>query len=789
MKKGKKGVLTVEASIVLPLAMLFILFLLGFARVYRAQSLVSHAALQSADAVAMESYLRETALRSDAEKIVQLASKISATDQLNADSLESLRSADLPSIARQKFIAAVADTEENADKKLKSLGIKDGLNGIDFSGCNLDIVNDDVIVTLDYSIEMQFKILGYNEIDASKTVKSKTFGEILFDVTTEAKPIQAGKTKGDAKVIHGEQIEISAEADYGYRFLGWDDDGDGAVDNTENPRRVTVTDPAHYIALFENIAYGVNIDTRLKAQYNTFAHIDYGVTGGEGEYKYLNEATITARAGRNYEFVGWDMNGDGNVDVKSEACRRNGESFEYDFEVKRTYHITAVFKPINVRISVISNNTAYGGVLVEQGSNISETELIVEYGSSVTLRATPINDRNKYVFERWSNNIISDVTSVVASEDRVYTAYFKMNTYTVTFYSDKTLTAMLGSTGVYCAESVRASAAGIGSAMPPEPTKNNVSFLQWRISGTDKTFTADTPVNRNINVYAVWAYTVTFRLNTKNKNLTASWNISMNTVESSCATLKSEVGTSITMPIPTLSGISGHPITEWNTSEDGKGQKYTLGESRAFETDTTLYARWDHSNNIKFASKERFCREYYKDGKSNGKTATFECECGASETRIPLPNELLHDVQKPKVTQDEYGIYEDGGDTKDDFNAKCCSEKEGHEVPEGVGEITDSGGNTRQWIKYSHVMCSYCQKVEQPERWVERTIDGKEYGLYRKTYYLVEYYYNNNKTYIGGRSDWDSVIERKASECKLDSEYLWDNEKVKEEAKKQNENK
>ena len=57
-KKRQQGILTVEASIVLTLLILLVLFLFSFGRVYRAQSLVSHATLQAADAVALESYLR-----------------------------------------------------------------------------------------------------------------------------------------------------------------------------------------------------------------------------------------------------------------------------------------------------------------------------------------------------------------------------------------------------------------------------------------------------------------------------------------------------------------------------------------------------------------------------------------------------------------------------------------------------------------------------------------------------------------------------------------------------------
>ena len=46
--------------------------------------------------------------------------------------------------------------------------------------------NDDVIVSVNYTIEMQFPVLGATELNASKSAKAKTFGEILFGVTTES---------------------------------------------------------------------------------------------------------------------------------------------------------------------------------------------------------------------------------------------------------------------------------------------------------------------------------------------------------------------------------------------------------------------------------------------------------------------------------------------------------------------------------------------------------------------------------------------------------------------------
>ena len=186
MKKREQGVLTVDSSIVLVIFTFFVLFLFNFARVYRAQSLVSHAAIESADAVALESHLREVAFESDVRDVVYLASHLSGSAAISADSLESLRTANIPRIAKEKFVSAIAGSDTAADNKLRAAGIKDGLDGIDFSQSRIVANEDDVLVYLNYVIELQYPVFGARELRVTKAAKAKTFGDILYSVTTES---------------------------------------------------------------------------------------------------------------------------------------------------------------------------------------------------------------------------------------------------------------------------------------------------------------------------------------------------------------------------------------------------------------------------------------------------------------------------------------------------------------------------------------------------------------------------------------------------------------------------
>lgn len=493
MKKREQGVLTVEASIVLTLMLLFILFLFSFGRVYRAQNLVSHASLQSADAIAMESFLRETALQSDISEIVHLTSHITNSSAISADSLESLRSADLPKIVREKFIAAIAGSEAKADEKLRKMGIKDGLSGVDFSQCKMDLANDDVIVAITYTIEMQFPVFGFDEITVTKAAKAKTFGEILFAVTTKPNNPGWGTTSGDSKAPHGSTIQISATPKYGYKFVSW---SDGV---TDNPRTVTVTDAMEFVAIFEKDQFGVNLGTRItyNTSYAGITHRDYGTVTGAGSYAYLDNATITATPAANYRFVGWDDNGDGVPDDTNPTRT---------ITVDKIYDIKAIFKPATYRISVGSNNSAYGIVQASQGTN-KGTSIQAEYGSRVLLTAVP-TDSVRYIFNKWSNNSTLASTSVIVEGEASYEATFATNTYMVTFYNG---TTPVHTTEVIRGSSINGSKSIIPSTMAANAHKDGAIFAKWTYAG--RTFTASTTVNSDISVFAAWKYNVVLNAN------------------------------------------------------------------------------------------------------------------------------------------------------------------------------------------------------------------------------------------------------------------------------------
>ncbi len=478
MKKRECGMLTVESSIVLTLLLMAMLFLFSFARLYRAQNLMAHATLQTADAVALESFLRETALSSDVNDVVYLANSITNSTAISAEGLESLRSANLPKIAREKFVAAVAATEQEADIKLRSLGVRDGLDGVDFSQSYMDLGRDDVIIVAIYDLEMQFPVFGGGNLTVNKTAKTKTFGDILFEVSTSVNEPTWGTTKGDDKVVHGSTVTITATPNYGYKFVSWNDG------NTDNPRTVTVTGASQYTAIFERDSFGINLSTKIT--YNTtyagIRHTSYGSVAGAGNYLYMDNVTITATPSdsQKYEFVSWD---DGVTDNPRVVT------------VTDTKHYVAIFRPVMKRVTVKSNNNVYGWAEVSQGSS-KGASIQVEYGSNVQLWAIT-KDEVLYSFDKWSNQATGTSTSVTVEDNITYEAFFRANTYTVHFYADN---REVHTTEVLRGSSVVGSSGVTGSSMPQNPTAYRQYFKKWSYNGQE--FTGTTPVNGSIRVDA-----------------------------------------------------------------------------------------------------------------------------------------------------------------------------------------------------------------------------------------------------------------------------------------------
>jgi len=517
MKKKEQGILTVEASIVLTLFLLFVLFLFSFARMYRAQNMISHATMQSADALALESYIREVAHDEDANEIVKLGNQLSGLTSLSEESFTSLRAADIPKLAKEKFAVAISSSDANADAILKKLGVKGGLSGVDFSVSKMDLNTNDVIVYANYTLELQFPVFGFSEINVTKAARAKTFGDILFEICTISNDEAMGTASGGGSYKHGTTIEITAEPKYGYYFEGWDDDGDGDVDYdggkavTASKRTVTVTDAKTYTAIFKNNGYGVNASICVDGVEDTKGIGTITMVPmpdpETGKHSFNQKVDITVALSENlknhYNWHGWtgqlrqDKDGDG-IEETILSIPEPKNNFKYTIsQVKGNYHLIANFTPKQYEVNV-SVKDGVGGSAVIVGTNKPSTN--VTYPGSVSLTAKPAVG---YAVDYWIKNgskIQSSDGQVTISNEQItddtnYTVVFKKIIRTVRFFgpdnkviNNLTLTVVDGQ-----------SLSEAGYSLPMPTAINNMAFVRW------KDFTANTEVyERDIDVYGEW---------------------------------------------------------------------------------------------------------------------------------------------------------------------------------------------------------------------------------------------------------------------------------------------
>lgn len=320
MKKNK-GALTIEASVVLTLFTFFVLFFLGFGRVYRAQSTVSHATLQAADAISTESFLRENLSADDAAKALFVAQHMQGGATVNENLFKSLREISIPNLAKEKFTAAVADSSASANDVLTGLGVKDGLDGVDFSLSRINSATDEVILKATYTVKLQFPFFGINEFEMSKSAKVKNLGKLMYTVTATSADEKMGTASGKVKVKQNGSTVISAYPEYGFKFTSWNDG------NTQNPRKIeNVNSNLSFIASFQRSSFGVKANITPSGS---------GTVSGTGSYQLNQVATLRAAPKTGYMFVGWDNDNDGTVDLTDNTQQ---------ILVKRDVTVTAKFK-------------------------------------------------------------------------------------------------------------------------------------------------------------------------------------------------------------------------------------------------------------------------------------------------------------------------------------------------------------------------------------------------------------------------------------------------------------
>ena len=179
-QKNEKGVVSLEACIVLPIFFFLIVFFYGFMLLFAGEQIVNHALIQSTVSLSLDSYsVDKLADSTNVDKMLQGAlDYVMQGEETPHSSREKwYESQDkTQQEVRTRFVSYVANgDEEYANKKLKQFGIVGGLEGISFSECKVEGNDRDKVltITIEYEQEYIMDAFGLLKYDRKKTITQK----------------------------------------------------------------------------------------------------------------------------------------------------------------------------------------------------------------------------------------------------------------------------------------------------------------------------------------------------------------------------------------------------------------------------------------------------------------------------------------------------------------------------------------------------------------------------------------------------------------------------------------
>ena len=328
-----------------------------------------------------------------------------------------------------------------------------------------------------------------------------------------------GSVTGSATVYYLDTVVLTATANYGYNFQKWDDN------NTNNPRIIVATGNITKSAVFVYNQYSISltVDTTI-----------HGTVSGAGNYNYLSNRTITATANHGYHFTQWN---DGVTDNPRTITLNQDTSFTAFFEINTYtvsvqssdtirglvtgsvttgyldsttisatanygYHFThwndsVTENPRTVQVTDNATYTAYFDydqfTLSVQPDNTTQGNVSgggnYNYLSNRTITATA---NHGYHFTQWSDGITDNPRTITLTQDTSFTAFFGINTYTVSVQSSDTIKGSVtgGATTEYLDSTTISATANYG-----------YHFTHWNDSVTDNPRTVQVTDNATYTAY------------------------------------------------------------------------------------------------------------------------------------------------------------------------------------------------------------------------------------------------------------------------------------------------
>lgn len=173
MQKKERGSMTLEASIVVPIFVSVMLLVNGFFVFFIGQQMMSNALVQSAKSLSYDPYAIERTGDSNfiADLIPFLYDAFNAGGGNYVLSNEWYKEGNIEDVVKERYVLYLSPTD--ADELLKSFGVKDGLEGLDFSESSYS--EGVLTVKIKYTQDFVFNILGLASFDDSMQVKVRMF--------------------------------------------------------------------------------------------------------------------------------------------------------------------------------------------------------------------------------------------------------------------------------------------------------------------------------------------------------------------------------------------------------------------------------------------------------------------------------------------------------------------------------------------------------------------------------------------------------------------------------------
>ena len=289
-------------------------------------------------------------------------------------------------------------------------------------------------------------------VDKDTTIIAQFVPDDVILTLSSSNIVQGAVSNASGTYHYGDNVEISATANYGYHFAKWDDG------STVNPRTIKIVKDTVIRAEFAVNQYAITLKTNIAAR---------GAVSGGGEFNYLSNNLISATPNEGYVFGSW------NDDVTD-----NPRTIKLTSDTT----FTAVFVPAEYDLAVTSANAALGSVTGSGTIKYKEKAIISAVATA------------HYHFNGWSDGNRQNPRTVQVISDTAFVATFAIDSFKVSATSRAEEFGTVRGGGLY------AYGTAVEVKAQPQP---HCHFVEWSngASGLVQTFN----VEKDTAIAAVFA--------------------------------------------------------------------------------------------------------------------------------------------------------------------------------------------------------------------------------------------------------------------------------------------